>query len=136
MYDTTWFQLNRTSRKVNETGEELPAVAMAWSACPAFAMRDNTRLVVIPLKMQWGIGYFTSSKRCSPLPKEFNIKPIGSKKNGCFIISTSQRERKYLPIAIPMVEETMIPVDKLTTTAPKSNANYEMIVNMQYFPVA
>ena len=35
-----------------------------------------------------------------------------------------------------MVEETMIPVDKLTTTAPKSKANYEMIVNMQYFPVA
>ena len=35
-----------------------------------------------------------------------------------------------------MVEETMIPVDKLTTTIPKSNANCEMIVNRSYFSVA
>jgi hypothetical protein len=41
-------------------------------------------------------------------------------KIGSILVSTGQREKKYLPTAIPMVEETMIPVDKLTTTAPKS----------------
>jgi hypothetical protein len=45
------------------------------------------------------------------------------------IIPTGQRERKILPDAIPVVEESMIPIDKLTTTVPKSNAKYEMIDN-------
>ena len=44
-------------------------------------------------------------------------------------MSTSQREGKYLLTAIPMVEETVIPVDKLTTMIPKSDAKYEMVVN-------
>jgi hypothetical protein len=47
---------------------------------------------------------------------------------------TSQRENiyiKYLPVAIPMVEETMIPIDKLTTMVPraKTNVKYKMTVN-------
>ena len=51
--------------------------------------------------------------------------------NWFVILSIDQRERKYLPAAITIVEETMIPVDRLTTTEPtgKNNARYEMIVN-------
>ena len=40
-----------------------------------------------------------------------------------------KEKRKYSPAAIPMAEETMIPVDMLTTKVPKNNAIYEMIDN-------